>query len=136
MVTMGDACERRDAAPPDGWTRAWVFLPGDDHRKLLGTAISGILEHGDLRSVPFRVYFLDCVQPHIKHHGEEYLDHAKGLQAKQRETMHRIVQGLAVTQTCYTAPTTEHLAELNRLLKSPGGRRPKSAPTQLGLFRQ
>lgn len=40
--------------------------------------------HGDLRRVRyFGVYLLDCVQRHIKPNGDQYLDQAKGLQAKQ-----------------------------------------------------
>lgn len=50
--------------------------------------------------------------------------------------MNQIVQGVTVAEP-KTGPSTEHLATINKLLKSPG-RRPKkaavTAPTQMGLF--
>ena len=83
---------------PARWLdKSGVFLPESDYRKLLDTIISGIRKCGDLATVRnFGVYFLDCVQRHIKHHGEEYLDLAKSPQAKQRLAMHEIVKGLTV----------------------------------------
>ena len=110
-----------------------AFLAEEDYRKLLDHIVSGIRKYGDLATVRhFGVYFLDCVQRHIKHHGEEYLDHAKGLQAKQRQAMNQIVQGLTVTEDLPTSPSTEHLAELNRLLSSPGRRsKNESGPPRL-----
>ena len=62
----------------------------------------------------------------IKHHGEEYLDQAKGLQAKASLAMSQVVQSITVAEP-KTRASTEHLATLNKLLKSPG-RPPKSTP--------
>jgi hypothetical protein len=85
--------------PARGFDKSGVFLPEPDYRKLLDTIISGIPEHGDLRSMRhFGVYFLDCVQRHIKPHSDEYLDQAKGLQAKANLAMNQIVQGITVTE--------------------------------------
>lgn len=72
--------------------------------------ISGIRKHGDLSSARhFGIYFLDCVQRHIKHHGDDYLDQAKGLQAKQRLALNEIVQSVTVFEP-QVGPSTEHLA--------------------------
>jgi hypothetical protein len=100
-----------------------VFLPGQDYRAILDAIISGIKQHGNTRSVRyFGSYFLDCVQRHIKHHEEAYYDHAKGLQAKASLAMRDIINGVHVDDDSETGSTTD-LAALNKLLKSPGGRR-------------
>jgi hypothetical protein len=59
---------------PARWLdKSKVYLPEDDYRRLLDTIISGIRKHGNLATVcNFAVYFLDCVQRHIKHHGDEF----------------------------------------------------------------
>jgi hypothetical protein len=116
-----------------------VFLPAPDYRSILDTIISGIKKHGKTSTVRyFGSYFLDCVQRHIKHHEEQYYDHAKGLQAKASLAMRDIINGVQLADS-HDSSSTDQLAALHSQVKSPG-RRPKKAAsrlaTQIPLFRE
>jgi len=45
-------------------------------RRILTTVVRSIRQHGD-QPRRFSIYFLYCVQQHMKHHGDEYLQEAK-----------------------------------------------------------
>ena len=48
------------------------------YRRVLRTVIDAIKQHGRRDKIDrFEIYFLDCVQKHMKHHGEEYYEAAK-----------------------------------------------------------
>lgn len=54
-------------------------------RKILGAVIGTIKKHGDRANIGrFSVYFLHCVQGHMSHHGDEYLQEAKRMPAIAR----------------------------------------------------
>src|SRR5581483_250005 len=93
--------------------------PMSKYRQILLAVIATIKRHG--RQVKFRrfsLYFFKAVQEHMNHHGEEYY-----YQAKVRP-VGEILPGLTRDVRPGRVPdrATEILSQINRVVRSPGGR--------------
>jgi hypothetical protein len=108
------------------WPAHWmnergVRLPASGYRRILGKVIDTIKRHGNREKIQrFSVYFLHSVQEHMKHHGDEYYYETKAA---------RPISAVLPAVTRHVRPgrapdrTTETLAQMNQVLRSPGGRR-------------
>jgi hypothetical protein len=74
---------KRAIAYPARWLKErggqWVTV--GLMRRILSTIIASIKGHGAPTITRFSVYFTHCVQLHMRHHGDEYLDEAKKMPA-------------------------------------------------------
>jgi hypothetical protein len=108
------------------WPARWMNdhgarLPASDYRRILGIVIDTIKRKGNRAKIQrFSIYFLHAVQEHIKHHGDQYYYEAKAA---------RPIGAILPAVTRHVRPgaapdrTTETLSQMNRILRSPGGRR-------------
>lgn len=111
--------------------RFGVKAPDSVYGNALKTVTAAILAKAKLSKIEcFSVFFLHCVQEHMKHHGEEYYEAAKAslrLVAQLPAVMRQVRVG-------ETERTADVLIELHRTLKSRAGRKKKAAPAQPTLF--
>jgi hypothetical protein len=111
--------------------RYGVKAPDSVYGNALRTVIETIVAKGNRAKIErFSVYFLYCVQEHMKHHGEEYYDAAKAslrLAEQLPDVLGRVRRG-------EIERTADVLIELHRTLKSRAGRKKKAAPAQPTLF--
>lgn len=75
---------RRVVTWPAGWmTGKGMAVPPKRYREILLGVFNTIKIHGNTDNVRYwPAYLLHSVQEHFKHHGEEYLDEAKAIEAK------------------------------------------------------
>ncbi len=114
------------------WPARWMNkrgakLPASGYRRIIGTVISSIKQRGNVARIRrFSIYFLHSVQEHMKHHGDEYYEAAKDVR-RIGQILPRLTASLGFDALKARHPdrTTEDLAKLNRVLRSPGGRRRK-----------
>lgn len=101
-------------------------LPASKYRQILGTVISAIRKHGvdRVKVRRFSIYFLHAVQEHMKHHGDEYYEVSKDVR-RIGHILPPLCRSLGLNGPRKGPPdrTTEVLAQMNRVLRSPGGRR-------------
>ena len=91
-----------------------VFLPEPDYRNIPDTAFQASEPTAKKTGIRhFGVYFLDCIQKHIKHYADVYYDRAKGLQAKATLSMADISRAGRLRRSG-RPPPTDHLAALIR----------------------
>lgn len=118
--------ERQKLVEAITWPARWmndhgVKAPASVYRQILGTVIQTIKRHGNRAKIErFSVYFLHSVQEHMKHHGDQYYYTAKAAQpigAILPSVTRHVHAGRAVDSV------TETLAQMNQVLRSPGGRR-------------
>jgi hypothetical protein len=102
------------------------------YRRIIKTVIDTIVLKGNRAKIQrFSVYFLHCVQEHMKHHGEEYYDAAK----TARSAADLLPAALRASHIVKADRATEILAGLHRTLKSRAGRKRATAPAaQQRLF--
>lgn len=120
------------------WPARWMNDRGvkarpEIYRGILRTVIKTIRERGNVARIRrFSVYFLHSVQEHMKHHGDQYYYTAKAA----RPIGEVLPTALRTSNQAGRAvdPTTSTLAELNRVLRSPGGRRRRDSVGQLDLL--
>jgi hypothetical protein len=111
--------------------RYGVKAPDSIYQNVLRTVIDTIVAKGNREKIQrFSVYFLHCVQEHLKHHGEEYYEAAKASQ-RLAEQLPEVMRNVRRGETERTADV---LIELHRTLKSRAGRKRKSALAQPSLF--
>lgn len=111
--------------------RYGIKAPDSVYAAALRTVVETIVAKGNRAKIErFSVYFLHCVQEHLKHHGEEYYDAAKS-SLRLTEQLPDIVRQVRRGETVQTADV---LIELHRTLKSRAGRKKKAAPAQPTLF--
>ena len=98
------------------------------YRRILGTVIYTIKRHGNMAKIErFSVYFLHCVQEHMRHHGDEYYEAAKAarpIASILPDVTREVRPGRAPDRA------TEILSQMNRILRSPGGRRRRIQASQ------
>jgi hypothetical protein len=119
---------------PAEWLRArggqWVTI--GLMRRIVRTVIAAIKKHGDRANIGrFSVYFLHCVQGHMSHHGDEYLQ-----EAKRMPTAGQFVKGAIrdLKAQVGIADPGAVLAETNRVLGRGRRRKKLAADNQPGLF--
>jgi hypothetical protein len=112
------------------WPAHWMNergakLPASGYRRILGKVIGTIKRHGNqVKFRRFSLYFFKAVQEHMNHHGDEYYYEAKV----------RPISAVLPAVTRHVRPgrapdrTTETLAQMNQILRSPGGRRRARQP--------
>lgn len=111
--------------------RYGVKAPDSVYAKALKTVIETIVAKGNRSRIErFSVYFLHCVQEHLKHHGEEYYEAAK----VSHRTAEQLPEILRAVRRGEMERTADVLIELNRALKSRAGRKKKQAAVQPTLF--
>jgi len=108
------------------WPARWMNergarLPASGYRRILVTVIQTIKRHGNISKIHcFSRYLLYAVQEHMCYHGEEYYEQAKAA---------RPIADVLATATSHVRPgrapdrVTETLSQMNKVLRSPGGRR-------------
>ncbi len=114
------------------WPARWMNdlgakLPASAYLRILGIVIDTIKRHGNRAKIQrFSVYFLHVVQEHMKHHGDEYYEAAKDVR-RIGQILPQLAASLGLDARKKRLPdqTTEVLAQMNRVLRSPGGRRRK-----------
>lgn len=119
------------------WPAKWmnergVQAPASLYRRILAIVIETIKRKGNRAKIRrFSVYFLHSVQEHLKHHGDEYY-----YEAKAARPIGDILPAVARHVRHGRAPdlVTETLSQLNRVLRSPGGRRRRDSGNQLDLL--
>lgn len=110
--------------------RGAVALPSK-YRAILRTVVGTIKAKGNRRQIRrFSVYFLHCVQEHMKHHGDDYYQDAKSA----RPVASLLEPALRRLQASEATRTTAALSEAHRALSSRAGRRKTSPPKQPELF--
>lgn len=121
------------------WPATWmkmkdrcVNLSVSDYRRMIGIVIETIKRHGNqVKFRRFSLYFFKAVQEHMNHHGDQYYYAAKVrpisviLPAVTRDVGHGRAED----------PTTAIMAQMNAVLRSPGGRRRRRDSGQPDLFR-
>jgi hypothetical protein len=111
--------------------RYGVDTPLSLSRTILATVIDTIRTKGNCRGIErVSVYFLHCVQEHLKHHGEEYYNQAKAARTAE-DFLPAVMRNV---QVGVDPVTTRSLPELHRILKSRGGRKKQRAEAQLDLI--
>jgi hypothetical protein len=118
--------------PAEWMNRRGAKLPASGYRRILGTVIQTINRHGEqVKFRRFSLYFFKALQEHMNHHGDEYYEAAKC----------RSIGAMlpAVARDVRTGrgqdPTTAIMAQMNAVLRSPGGRRRRRDSGQPDLFR-
>lgn len=102
--------------------RFGVKAPDSVYSNALKTVTAAILANAKLAKIEcFSVFFLHCVQEHMKHHGEEYYEAAKA-SLRLIEQLPGVMRQVRVGETERTADV---LIELHRTLRSRGGRKKK-----------
>jgi hypothetical protein len=118
--------------PAEWMNRRGAKLPASGYKRILGTVIQTINRHGEqVKFRRFSLYFFKAVQEHMKHHGDEYYEAAKcrSIGAMLPAVTRHVRTGRAED------PTTEIMAQMNAVLRSPGGRRRRRDSGQPDLFR-
>jgi hypothetical protein len=111
--------------------RYGVKAPDSVYRKGLMTVIETVVAKGNRAKIArFSVYFLHCVQEHLRIHGEEYYEDAKA-SMRLAVTMPEVMSRVRVGEIERTADV---LLELDRALRSKAGRKRKAVPAQPTLF--
>lgn len=109
-----------------------VNLAISDYRRILNTVTATIKRHG--KQVKFRrfsLYFFKAVQEHMDHHGDQYYYAAK---VRPVSAILPAVTRDAARRRAFDQ-TTDTLAQINRLVRSPGGRRRRdSGGSEADLF--
>jgi len=119
------------------WPVKWmnergVRAPASLYARILGNVISTINLHGNLGEIDrFSVYFLHSVQEHMKHHGDQYYYEAKAARPIS-DIVPRVIR--QVRPGCVPDSATETFRQLNRVLRSPGGRRRRIQSNQPDLL--
>jgi hypothetical protein len=141
--------ERADLIDAVTWPARWmnergVKAPASLYRRIIQTVIDTIRRKGNRAKIRrFSMYFLHCVQEHMKHHGDEYYYQAKAarpiadvLQAAARRVHNSGFKTPPHPTWCHCqrCDPTAQLAELNAIVKSPGGRRRRIQSDQQDLF--
>jgi hypothetical protein len=116
--------------PADYLHRRGAALPATQYRAILQTVIDTIKEYGNRKRIRrFSAYFLDCVQKHMQHHGEEYY-----IEAKQA----RVAGSVAAGELGKLRPdepgrdVVRDLVAIRRALRSKGGRKKADANLRTG----
>lgn len=102
------------------------------YAQILKTVTETIVAKGNRAKIQrFSVYFLHCVQEHLKHHGEEYALSAKAA----RRLTDMLPAAVRDARIINADRTTAVLSGLHGALKSRAGRKKKTAaPAQRTLF--
>jgi hypothetical protein len=101
------------------------------YRAIVQTVVRAIKAKGNREKIHcFGVYFLHCVQEHMKHHGDEYYAEAKS----PRAVASLLDPALRRLQNSEALNATAALAEAHRALRSKSGRKRLAAPKQSELF--
>jgi hypothetical protein len=120
------------------WPARWMNDRGvkarpEIYRGILRTVIKTIRERGNVSRIRrFSVYFLHSVQEHMKHHGDQYYYTAKA--ARPIADVLPAAIRASNRPGRDPDPTTSTLSELNRVLRSTGGRRRRDSVGQLDLL--
>ena len=95
------------------------------YRSILGTVIATIKRHGNqVNFRQFSLYFFNCVQEHMDHHGEQYYYEAKVRPVS--DIMPAVTRDVGQRQASDAA---------HEILRSPGGRRRRdSGGSEADLF--
>jgi hypothetical protein len=118
------------------WPAIWMDkrgarMPASGYRRILRIVIGTIKRHGNqVKFRRFSLYLFKAVQEHMDHHGEEYY-----YQAKVRP-IGAIVPAVArdVRPGRARDSVTETLSQMNKVLRSRGGRRRRDSIGQLDLL--
>lgn len=111
--------------------RYGVSTPETLSSAILGNVVQTIVKKGNRAKIQrFSVYFLHCVQEHMKHHGEEYYDRAKAA-LRLAESLPEIMAKVRVGEI---QRSTDVMVALHRTLKSRGGRKKQLVEAQPTLF--
>ena len=113
--------------PVDYLNRRGAIATAGQYAKIVRSVTSTILQHGtpDPRR-RFSLYFLKCMQTHLDHHGEDYLQAAKSLSALASSGARSLRQVEAIE-------ATKALEQARRAIHLRAGRK-KIAPPQPELF--
>lgn len=109
-------------------------VPASKYRSILTTVISTIKRHGKSRAniERFSIYFLHCVQEHMKHKGDDYLQAAKELRPVGSLVGGVLERARKAANTSPSDQTVPILAEVNRVV-GPGRRIRKAKPADSEL---
>jgi hypothetical protein len=101
------------------------------YRAILHEVITTIKKKGNRGQIRrFSVYFLHCVQEHMKHHGDDYYDDAKAARPVA-SLVNTAIRKLRATEAFRT---TDALSQAHRTLATRAGRKKAPAPKQPDLF--
>lgn len=102
---------------PAWWLSERGFsYPEGQYFDLVREILRTIALNGNVEQVRFFCrYLLTCVQEHMKHHGEEYLERAKGLQSVVDSVLHGL-RKMAVPAEAQQLGQVAAMAEAHRVL--------------------
>ena len=135
--------DRRDLIAAITWPARWlnergVKAPASMYRKILQTVIAGVKRHANRARIRhFGLYFLHTVQEHMRHHGDAYYYNAKAARpigSLLPAATSRISRTSAEAARVAQDRTTELLAEIGSIVRSPGGRHRRRDSVQADLL--
>lgn len=118
--------------PADWLFRRGMKYPEDRYRDLMTVILKGIM-HGNTGKIGyFCRYLLKCVQDHMAHQGEKYLEEAKRIDRQIADVMFGLKK--ATAKTPQHDSTVEDLVAIRRLTAPPKRTKKPKAPSQLDLL--
>ena len=97
------------------------------YKRAIDTVIATIKAKGNRAKIDrFSLYFLHCIQEHLKHHGEEYAQEAK----RTRRLAEFLPEAQRRTELESTRDQAQVLVEAHRTLTLKSGRKKKAAPAK------
>ena len=115
-----------------------VRLPVGRLDEILDDIVKTIMRHGDTARIGyFCRYFLHAIQQHMSHQGERYYEEGKSLRFITETALENLSSKQRAKLSEAQDPTTERLAELNRLLRQTSVKKRKASQptaTQPDLF--